>query len=121
MDFSGLEPQVSKFGDQVIQMPERLDLLVVINQEITSAGVLLEEHNPLLGVGRVCDHMGVKGHAFGMFAFHSFTIHVSHHATRALEFSVCSARPFSLMRVFAVNISSRTTQWVQGISINTAC
>jgi hypothetical protein len=65
--------------------------------------------------------MGVKGHAFGMFAFHSFTIHVSHHATRALEFSICSARPFSPMRVFTINISSRATQWIKGFSIITAC
>ncbi|MNT84337.1 hypothetical protein D3C72_2243370 [compost metagenome] len=92
MDFSGLETQVSKLGDQVIQMQERLDLLVVINQEITSPGVLLEEHDPFLGVGRVGDHMSVKGNTFGMLAFHIFTIHVSHHATRALEHSIYSAR-----------------------------
>ncbi|MNG16622.1 hypothetical protein D3C84_1005530 [compost metagenome] len=77
-------------------MPERLDFLVVINQEITSPGVLLEKHDPLLGVGRVCDHMGVKGHAFGVFAFHSFTIHVSHHATRALKILYLQCMPAQL-------------------------
>ncbi|MNC67280.1 hypothetical protein D3C75_1177610 [compost metagenome] len=69
-------------------MPERLDLLVVVHQEITSPSVLLEKHNPLLGVGRICDHMGVEGHTFGMFGFHSLTIHVCHHATRVLKISL---------------------------------
>src|SRR3989344_3924328 len=77
-------------------MPKRLDLLVVINQEITPASVLLEEHYPLLGVGRVCDHMGVEGHAFGMFGLHSFTIHVGHHATRALKILYLQCMPAQL-------------------------
>ena len=93
MDFSGLETQVSKFGDQIIQMPERLNLFIVINQKITPPGVLLEEYDPLLGIGRVCDQVGVKGYAFGMFAFHSFAIHVCHHATRFLKILYMQCMP----------------------------
>lgn len=100
MDFSGLEAQVSKFGDQVIQMSERLDLFIVINQKITPPGVLLEEYDPLFGIGRVCDQVGVKGYAFGMFAFHSFAIHVCHHATRFLKILFMQCMPAQLRLSF---------------------
>jgi hypothetical protein len=40
--------------------------------------------------------MGVKGHAFGMLAFHSCTIHVSHHAKRALKILYLQCMPVQL-------------------------
>ena len=85
MDFSGLEAQLSELGNQVIQMTERFDLLAATNQEKAAPDILLEKNNPLLGVSRVCNYMGVKNNAFGMIAFHSITVHVSHHATCAFE------------------------------------
>lgn len=79
MDFCVLDSQVAEFMDQVIQMYEGLDFLIVIDQEKASPCVFLEEHDPLLGVGRIRDHMGVKGNTFGMLGFHITTIHLGHH------------------------------------------